>query len=174
MKQKAIKGKIYIGIDIGLQGAIAELNKVNDSAVIYKMPLVSGVADYHQLHNILKAYQGINCHVVFEDLHAIFKAAAKSTFNFAHICGATEMACISLGLPFTKVKAKDWQAEMFVGIKKIAKQNSSRNDTKAMSILACKRLFPNVSLLPSPKHTKPSDGIADALMMAAYCRRKFA
>jgi hypothetical protein len=45
-------------------------------------------------------------------------------------------------------------------------------DTKQRSVIAAQRLFPNVSLLPTPRCKKPSDGIADALLIAEWGRRK--
>ena len=43
---------------------------------------------------------------------------------------------------------------------------------KNTSIDVCKRLFPQVSLLPSGKCRKDNDGMAEALLMAEYARRK--
>ena len=42
------------------------------------------------------------------------------------------------------------------------------NDTKAESILFCKRKFPNVDLTPTERSKKPHDGLSDALCMAYY------
>ena len=44
-------------------------------------------------------------------------------------------------------------------------------EKKAKDIEICKRLFPNVSLRKSSKCRTDSDGMADALLIAEYCRR---
>jgi hypothetical protein len=44
--------------------------------------------------------------------------------------------------------------------------------SKNTSIAVCKRLFPDVSLLPSERCRKDHDGMAEALLMAEYARRR--
>ncbi len=44
---------------------------------------------------------------------------------------------------------------------------------KQPSINKAKELFPNVSLLPTPRCTKDHDGMAEALLIAEYGRRQY-
>lgn len=109
-----------------------------------------------------------------EDVHAIFGASAKSTFNFGWSLGIIEGVLSGMGIAYTKVAPKEWQREMWQGIRPVYKSgNSKAIDTKATSLLAAKRLFPNEDLRRSARATLPHDGIVDALLMAEYCRRKF-
>lgn len=172
-----------IGIDIGSKGAIVIQHPYSKTIEVFAMPTISGAPDYLGLVQILEPYAAVPCHVVIEDLHSIFGAGAASNFSFGAICGATEMVLVSLKIPYTKIRAVDWQKELFVGVrkvfKKIKKGNkvviSNRNDTKAMALLAAKRLFPAVSLTDplSKRATVPHDGIVDALLISEYCRRHF-
>lgn len=182
--------KYYIGIDIGNDGAIVVQNSVDSAVKISVMPLIGNTLDLHELYSILRFYESKDCHVVFEDLHAIFGASAGSTFNFGGSAKAIEMCVIALGLPFTKIKAVVWQKEMFVGVKEMRKPSTfktkktkaglvekievkGRVETKLMALLAAKRLFPTVPLLKSTRSTKPHDGIVDALLISEYAKRNF-
>ena len=141
----------------------------------YPIPLIKGEVNLHELadiFNIDASYVG-GMHCVIEDVHALFGASAKSTFNFGWIVGALEAILVSNGIPYNKVSPKDWQKEMWQGIPKITKQGKNSTDTKAMSLLAAKRLFPNEDLRATERSVKPCHDKIDALLLAEYCRRKF-
>lgn len=170
--------KYYIGIDIGEKGAISVLTE--NSKEVYEshaMPSIGGVIDIHKFVELLKFYRGQDCHVVFEDLHAIFGSSAKSNHSFGRNDGIVRGVVAGLGLPFTPVDAKVWQKEMFVGVKKLQRKSSSGktmvNDTKKMALIACKQLFPTADLLATKRSTVPHDGIVDSILMAEYNKRKF-
>lgn len=55
-------------------------------------------------------------------------------------------------------------------IKKIVKY---KVDTKATSLLAAKRLFPDETFLATQRSKVPHDGIVDAVLIGLYCVRKF-
>ena len=44
---------------------------------------------------------------------------------------------------------------------------------KNTSIDLCKRLFPDINLLATPRSRKPHDGMAEALLIAEYGRRHY-
>jgi len=170
--------KYYIGIDIGLLGAIVVLNKSSNEVVeSFVMPRIGKVVDAHQLKTILNFYRSQECHVIFEDLHAIKNSSAGANYTFGFNGGIVEGVVAGLGLPFTRVTAKVWQKEMFVGVKLLQKPSNSGktmvNDTKKMALIAAKRLFPKANLLATPRSSVPHNGIVDALLMAAYTKRKF-
>lgn len=174
--------KYHIGIDPGKDGAISIISPENkiESFVI---PKIGKEVDIHELVNIVSSFKGLSCHVVLEDVHAIFGSAAKSTFSFGHTNGLIEGVLVSLKIPYTKIQPKKWQEEMFVGVptmkkpdkisKKTKKVVKGKNDTKGMALYAVKRLFPNAVLLETSRCHVPHDGIVDALLLAEYSRRKF-
>jgi hypothetical protein len=84
--------------------------------------------------------------------------------------GILEALCVSLNLPYHKVKAKVWQKDMFQGVPELTK--SGKRDTKGMALVACQRMFPTLKLTFGERATKPHDGLVDAVLIAAYGKRK--
>ena len=163
--------KYYLGIDLGINGAFAE---ISPSGVITEpMPLIysSNEIDYRSIYNILKEYKDFDVHVVFEKLGIIFGSSKKTSFSMGGQLRAVEMACIALDLPYTMVRAKDWQKELFQGVSEIKKGES--RDTKSMALVAVKRLFPHIKLTFGERAVKPHDGLVDAILLAEYARRHF-
>ena len=165
---------IRIGIDPGRNGFICVMK---DDTIYYEsIHLVGDKVDLHELYSVFArvATQGDkDLHCILEDVHAVFGSSAKSTFNFGWIVGVIETFLVCFYIPYTKVTPKVWQSEMWQGIPKITKQGKNSADTKAMSLLAAKRLFPNEDLRATERCTKPHDGLVDSLLLAEYCRRKF-
>ena len=170
--------KISIGIDPGKSGFITIFNG-NDAPLFIAMPLVKKQIDLSHLAVIFYELKTTNriMHCVLEDVHAMFGSAAKATFNFGYICGVLEALLVANRIPYTKVAPKKWQKQMWEGIPLIKKPSTSGKtqvtDTKAMSLLAAKRLFPDVDLRATERSTIPHDGKIDSLLIAEYCRRNF-
>lgn len=173
------KVKYFIGIDIGDKGGISIQNSLNSDIYSIPMPLIADkVLDLQKLSQILFEYRTKDCHVVFEDLHALFKASAGSTFNFGFSCGAVEALVNCYCLPYTKVAAKVWQKTMFEGVRQITKKSNNKKgfqvDTKAMALVAVTRLFPHAKLVfGGARAKKPHDGVVDSILMSEYCKRNF-
>ena len=171
-----MKKSFYIGIDIGILGAIS----IEDKGVLttHKMPLIGKEVDYHEIHRILEPYEGGNGIVVFEKLGQIFNTSKAVAFSMGYQAGAVEMVCIARSIPYTKVTAKDWQKEMFTGVDNMVKKSNlaksgETRDTKGMALIAVKRLLPTLKLTFGEKATKPHDGLIDSVLMVEYAKRKF-
>lgn len=171
--------KIRVGIDVGKDGGIAVF--VDDKLdLISVTPTIGKEIDLNEFAQILNKYnvEDSDYHVVVEDVHAIFGSSAGSTFSFGWGLGILEGLLVGLSIPYTKVAPKEWQSQLWQGVKPIIKppKGDSKKkvvDTKATSLLAVKRLFPNIDLRKSERAKKEHDGIVDAVLMAEYCRRKF-
>lgn len=165
--------KIYIGIDIGKHGAIATIFP-DGKIVIEKMPMIKTELDYASIPQALNR-MGHSSHVVFEKLGVIFGSSKQTAFSMGEQSGAVEMSCICQNIPYTKVRAVDWQKQMFQGIDQITKPSSTGKkqvrDTKAMALMAVKRIFPELKLTFGDRATVPHDGLIDAILMAEYARR---
>lgn len=165
--------KVYIGIDIGKHGAIATIFH-DGEIVIEKMPMIKTELDYASIPKMLYK-QGHSSHVVFEKLGVIFGSSKQTAFSMGEQSGAVEMSCICQNIPYTKVRAVDWQKQMFQGIDQITKPSSTGKkqvrDTKAMALMAVKRIFPELKLTFGDRATVPHDGLIDAILMAEYARR---
>lgn len=176
-----MENKMYIGIDPGKKGFICTISV--DLIYFEPIPLIGKEVDLNELSNVIRNIKGIaesyqmKIHCVIEDVHAKFGSSAKATFSFGYVCGATEAMLIAHDIPYTKVNPKKWQKEMWEGIPVQKKPSSSGktmvNDTKLMSLMAAKRLFPEVDLRASNRSKIPHDGKVDSLLLAEYCRRKF-
>lgn len=169
--------KYYIGIDPGVKGCISivdETGKFIESFFLLKNAKnVDAVEISNTLLNLSK-YED-NCHVIIENIHAIFGSSAKGTFNFGFIAGLIEGVIATIRLPYTKVNPKIWQKEMFRGVNVITKPSTTGKtqviDTKKMSFLASHRIFPTVDLRRTNKCKNEDDNFSDSLLMAEYGRR---
>jgi len=191
-----VNGAVVIIVDNKIMEALV-VPKDKNGKVDYK------ALDY-QWKRLIKTYDLLNrennVHVAIEDIHAYPGSAAEGTFNFGGITKVLNFILITNQLSYTPVTPRDWQKQMWQGVPEIRKslnkqqlkknqeaeekekltgkkQNRARPaiDTKAMSLVAAKRLFPNLNLRDpnAPKSKKEHDGIVDALLIAEYCRRNF-
>lgn len=165
---------IRIGIDPGKSGFISACS---GNIVSFPIPLIGKEVDFRELDNLIKSIGSESVYCVLEDVHAMFEASAKATFSFGYVCGGIEAILIANGIPYTKVAPKKWQKQMWEGIP-IQKKPSSTGktlvtDTKKMSLLAVKRIFPNEDLRATQRSKKPHDGKVDSLLLMEYCRRNF-
>lgn len=169
--------RFTIGIDIGKQGAICIQERDKDM-ITHKMPMIKTELDYLKLYQLLEPYEGGNGRVIFERLGVIFGSSKQVAWSMGHQSGAVEMACVALSIPFIKVPAKEWQKAMFTGVdeitktaNKLSKTGKPVRDTKAMALVAVKRIFPTLKLTFGDRATVPDDGLIDAVLMSEYAKR---
>lgn len=164
----------YITIDPGKKGAIVFRNASLPISEIkvYKIPLIKDELDYFELNKLIKGIKQEHPDVklVCEKVGVIFGTSKATAFSMGHQSGAIEMCAIANDIIYTLVPPKTWQKVMFLGIPAIQKAKSSANDTKAMALIAAKRLFTEDMLKTNPKN-KPHDGIVDALLISEYACR---
>jgi hypothetical protein len=175
--------KAYMGIDPGKDGFITVLiTGVGDKIelVFHKIPLIGKEVDLNELNRVIKIIgeQFAGClHCVIEDVHAKYGSSAGATFSFGYVCGATEAIIMANNIPHTKVQPKKWQKDMWEGVPVQKKPSSTGktlvNDTKLMSLMAVKRLFPEIDLRATDRSRKPHDGKVDSLLLAEYGRRNY-
>jgi len=157
---------MIVGIDPGLKGAVAFISSKGIKAKVIQMPTLKltkskNIIDEHQLCNYLRGYMIQTQHVFIEKVNAMPGQGVTSMFNFGAGWGLIRGICVGLGLSYTLVHPKTWK-------KVICKDMPSSKD---VSIIIAKRIWPNVSLLPTERSKKDSDGMADALCIAEYGRR---
>lgn len=171
--------KVHIGIDPGKDGFISVLTE--DGFEFHSIPKIGKVVDIHMLshifHNIYIDSSEKRVHCVMEDVHAIFGSSAGSTFEFGFVNGVLEALLVSIGIPYTKIQPKEWQKQMFKGVDLMKRPSSTGktfvNDTKAMALVACKRLFPELDLTATERSNKPHDGKVDSILLCEYSRRNY-
>lgn len=163
--------KIYVGIDNGLSGAVAFL--FDDGVELFKMPLLEVgkktlIDDLMLRQTILAATFGPPAkpvHVTFEQGQLQPAFGCKVNFSQGYSFGVIATVMRQNNWACTALNPKDWMKEMHLGVRKAGM------DTKSASLEACRRLYPTVSLLPTPRCTKPDDGMAEALLMATWAKR---
>lgn len=141
---------IYIGIDPGKKGAMA----IIDGTTIVLVPF-SG-KDYI---NTIKQFPSLLTRVCIEHVSAMPNQGVTSMFNFGQNFGYIRGLLEAFGIPYELVRPQKWKKEFGI---------SDKNS----SVECCKRLFPGVSLRRTERCRKDDDGLAEALLMAEYARRK--
>lgn len=150
--------KLIIGIDIGVKGGIAALY---DNELIYQ-PL----GETKTWIDWIKRFKVKPQVVIIEDLHSIFGASAKSNFQFGVNNGIVIGALETMNYNYEKVAPKKWQKAIWMPSDLVPK--GSKVDTKATSLNAAKRLYPEKTFLVSPRSTVAHDGVVDAVLLATY------
>lgn len=178
--------KLYGAADPGKSGAIVFLNDKGLVHSKYVLPTIGKQYDLPTLFNIIRDENNIS-HFALEDVHAVFSAGSSSSFEFGFCKGMLEMVLVAMQIPYTCVQPKAWQKVAWEGVTPVTVPTSKRNkktgeiirkvDTKATSLIACQRLFPNEDLRSpdrkTERGTKAHDGIVDSLLIAYYLFKSY-
>ncbi len=174
---------LTIGIDPGLHGAIAFLRPGFEASVLVT-PLLEGTErdqyDVAALRRLLdRRSDAVPCLAIVERLAPMplkfrQKGSAEKIGGGGVIANYNRGAAThlvvgllaGLGIPYTLVLPQVWQREML--------ETVPGETTKAKSVWLARRLFPSCSLLATPRSRVPHDGLADALLLAEWGRRKLA
>lgn len=144
--------KLYVGIDPGKSGALAVLYP---DGTVKTVPFSQ--ASYIVTLNEIKNHEVMCC---LEKVGAMPGQGVVSMFNFGHNLGFIEGVLQASLIPYQLVPPQTWKKEF------------SLSSEKTKSIEVCQKLFPTANLLATERSRKPSDGIAEAVLMAEYARRK--
>lgn len=143
---------IYGGIDVGAKGGIALLREA-DNVVLFLKPM--------SRENLIEAFSKFTPKVVcLEKVNAMPNQGVTSMFTFGKNAGFIEGVLESFKAPYQLIRPQAWKKEFGL------------NSDKQQSIDVCKQLFPNVNLLATERCRKENDGMAEALLMAVYAKRK--
>lgn len=144
----------YIGIDPGKKGALAV---IFDDKSVY-VTSFDGDKYIYYLEKLGKDNSDVRCCI--EDVHAMHGNGVTASFNFGKSYGWLLGMLDTLKIPYQAVSVQKWKKEYGL------------TSDKAQSIEVCRRLFPNVILKRTDRCKKDDDGLAEALLLAEYCRRK--
>lgn len=151
---------IYIGVDPGKKGGYAVISKSETGQAVFAYPWDDDFFAMEMASLMQFKEHGIVAAV--EKVGAMPGQGVTSMFSFGQSFGFILGVLTAFGIPYQLVPPRKWKAEF--GLLNTEKQDS---------VVVAKRLFPNVSLLPTERCRKESDGMSDALLMAEYARRKF-
>ena len=141
----------YIGIDPGKNGALAVLRGMT---VFELIPF-----DENNYKKIMKFLKDSDCGACLEHVGAMPGQGVVSMFHFGENFGYIRGLLEAYSIPYELVRPQKWKK--FFSI-------SGKNE----SINVCKRLYPDANLKKTPQCRKDHDGMAEALLMAEYARRK--
>lgn len=142
---------IYIGVDVGKKGGYA----IIDDDLVIAYPYDD--KEFVEFMNSICDRKAVAC---IEQVGAMPGQGVTSMFTFGKSAGFAEGVIRALGIKYQLVRPQIWKKEFGL------------NTDKQKSIDVCRRLFPDVNLLASSRCRKPHDGMAEALLMAEYARRK--
>lgn len=152
---------IYIGIDPGKNGGICELRTFPQHREMSDNLLILPYSDENLIEvctSSKEKHEPIKC--VLEKVNAMPGQGVVSMFNFGQNFGFIQGVLKACEIPFELVPPQKWKKEFSV------------TGDKNTSIEVAKRLFPGVQLKASTRCTKDHDGMAEALLMAEYARRR--
>lgn len=163
--------KVFIGIDVGLNGgitAVDENGKTISCVVIPTMEIIvnkkkKNQYDIQAIDKIIKGLAKENtCHGILERLRAMPQQSSQSGFSLGYGSAVFETLFTTHGIRYEKVEPAKWQKAMFVGY------NYTKEQTKVISVQVAKTIDPGQSFLASERCKKDHDGLTDSFCMAHY------
>ena len=148
---------LFIGIDPGKKGGIACID--TESSIRYTVPYSDkALIDLCRYEGYGNNTEHIMC--CLEKVGAMPGQGVVSMFNFGQSVGYIKGVLESYRIPYQEITPQKWKREFGL------------SSDKAVSAEVCEKLFPDIDLLATPRCKKPHDGMAEALLMAEYARRK--
>lgn len=163
--------KVLIGIDPGLDGAVAVLAwapPVLGLTLAVVMPITGTEkgreVNVMDLRHLLQGFRGDsgNTIVVMESVHAMPGQGVSSSFKFGKTLGQIDATVKCCRLPLIYVTPVAWKKKVLAGM--------NWKGNKAASIQYCLNRHPGRQLKRTEKCKGPHDGICDAICIAEYGR----
>jgi crossover junction endodeoxyribonuclease RuvC len=143
---------IYMGIDPGQKGGYAMID--GEWVTVKPWDDLNFARDVRQL-------SGKRVLAAVEKVGAMPGQGVTSMFSFGTSYGFIQGVLTAFEVAYQLVPPRKWKAEFGL-----------LNTEKQASVDVARRLFPGVSLRPTGRCRKDSDGMSDALLLMEYARRK--
>ncbi len=141
---------IWLGVDPGATGGIARLG---DGLAPYAWKMPDTERDLSDLFRDLSQYADTFCSL--ESGHSMPQQGVTSSFSFGRNYGFLRGMLIAHHIPFEEVTPLKWQKAL------ACQTHGNKNISKAKA----QQLFPGLKI---------THAIADALLIAEFCRRTYA
>jgi crossover junction endodeoxyribonuclease RuvC len=165
---------ITIGVDPGLNGAIAVLSETGDLEALHDLPIMRdgnlSWVDGGRLQSMLiDAQRGRPARVFIERVHAMPKQGVSSSFNFGVGFGSILSILQARHLSVELITPASWKREMGLAGKKIAAADGGdgRKAAGRAALDKARLLFPTAEL-----HLCKHEGRAEALLLAHWGYRR--
>jgi len=152
--------KRWIGCDPGSEGAFAMIPE-DGEVEVYPM-------DRELLRQKCSDWCMDECMACVEKVSSSPQMGVKSAFTFGGNYEMVKTMLYAFYIPFAETPPNKWKAEFSIKLGK----DVSKADKKKADIDCAKKLFPKVSLHRTPKSRTDDDNYADALLLAAYAKRR--
>ena len=155
--------EINFGIDPGKKGGLGLL--ISGPAQSERMAWPFSEENLFEAISVIEKwtlpeYRPYTLKTCLEKVGAMPGQGVTSMFTFGRSFGFIEGVLRTSNIPFQLVPPQKWKKEF------------SLSTDKNKSIEVCKRLFPEIVLRATPRCTTDHDGMAEALLLAEYARRK--
>lgn len=160
---------IFVGIDPGLTGGIAALDKQGVPLFIGAFRPNANEFDMNQLCDILTNLRCDHSNtsrlvIGLEHVHAMPKQGVSSTFKFGSTFGKIQGILAAKHLAYELIRPQEWMGVMLAGEPKEMKKERAKN--------VAVRLFPDINFRATERSHTVHSGMADAVLIAEYLRRK--
>jgi hypothetical protein len=174
---------IYIGVDVGLKGAISILGRSGKPLLATKLPVKKivygnkerGLIDMKELRSIILPIIGsanvekeritAAMEFLFSPAHSKGNGLLFSGINYGRIWTTLELLTDDISIVYPKV----WHKYFINEYKQLI---GEEKDTKVIALTIAKSIFGEKILKATPRSTTLHDGIADSLLIAEYIRRR--
>lgn len=146
---------VYVGVDPGKKGGYAV---VYDNGVGVAYPW-DDAGFVNKMNDISATFNKDKIYVCVEKVGAMPGQGVVSMFHFGKSAGFIEGVLNACYLTYELIPPRTW--------KSYYKLSSDKQE----SIDKCLELFPDVNLLATERSHKPSDGMAEALLIANYGKK---
>lgn len=151
--------KRFIGCDPGTSGALVCISDDGFEIIPY---------DEENYREALCRWSKDDCVMAIEKVGSMPGQGISATFNFGTNWGFIRGMCYAFKIPVQLIPPQTWKKAFSLNLGK----SYSKAEKKARTIQTVKELFPNISLKKTERCRTDDDGIADAVMLAEYARRK--
>jgi len=162
---------IFLGIDPGLEGAVAAIGPTGRPLGHQPTPtLGKSEHDVEAMRRVLLDHQqaaGGDLCVYLEDPGRVVRTPGgirPATVLRESVC-LWRGLCVGLGIPVRLVSPARWQRSMHAG-------TPADEDRKVRSVLAVRQLWGGINLRRTERCRKDSDGIAEGYLLAEFGRRE--
>jgi len=152
-------GKLFIGIDPGISGALVALDQDGLFMDWTLMPVVDNRVDGRGVHEFLSAYSEYTPMCALEQVAAMPGQGVSSMFKFGESVGIVRGVIHALKVPLLEVRPRAWQLATCGPIE----------GSKEKAVAYAMDRYPG---LDWPKNKSHRSALADALCMALWLRQR--
>lgn len=164
-------GNLFLGIDPGKEGALVCLSK---EGVLAANPMPETDRDiwewFCNVKHVADKWSRGRIVAAIERVHSMPNQSAQSGFTFGRGYGSLEMALTAASIPYEDVPPKTWMKGLSIPLRK---KTESKGQWKGRLRAKAQQLFPELSLWKEPRTKCKQLAIADALLIAEFCRCNF-